>query len=212
MKLSLWRAAALALLGVSAFGQRYEIGAGAGGSFYTSKSVTAGQVTGNAKFDSGWGATAYVGHNSGRILGGELRYLYQANDSKLSSGSANVTFGARSHTIHYDFLLHAAKPESKVRPFVAFGAGFKGYQGTGTERVVQPLSNLAFLTRTTEWRWVATVGAGVKFKVNNRLGFRAEFKDYISEVPTNVIAPAPGAKLDGIFHNFVALFGLSLLF
>lgn len=212
MKTSLWRAAALALLGVSAFGQKFEIGAGAGGSFYTSKTVTAGSVTGQAKLDSGWGATGYVGHNSGRLLGGELRYMYQANDLKLSSGSTNVTFGARSHAIHYDFLVHAASPGSRIRPFVSFGAGLKGYQGTGKEVVVQPLSNLAFLTRTTEWKWLATAGAGIKIKVNDRLGFRAEFKDYISPVPTNVIAPAPNAKLDGIFHNFVALFGLSLLF
>lgn len=195
-----------------ALAQRWEFGAGAAGTFYTSKDVTAGSLKANAGFKSGWGASAWLGNDMHPFIGGEIRYMYQKNDLKLESGNTNYAFGGRSQTIHYDFLIHAAPRGSKIRPFIAAGAGFRGYEGTGREVAVQPLNNFAFLTKTTEWVPVVSLGAGIKFMPSKRLAFRGEFRDYLSPVPNNVITAAPGAKLDGWFHNFVALFGVSVLF
>jgi hypothetical protein len=192
--------------------QRWELGAGGAGTFYTSKEVSAGSLKANAGFKSGWGATGWIGNDISNLVSGEIRYMYQANDLKLESGGTTYTFGAKSHSIHYDFLLHAAPRNAKVRPFVAFGAGMRGYTGTGREVALQPLSNFAFLTKTSEWVPLVSLGAGIKFIPSKRLAFRAEFRDYLSPIPSQVITPAPGAKISGWYQNFVALFGVSLLF
>ncbi len=204
--------AGLLLAAMPVAAQRWEFGAGAAGTFYTSKDVSVGDLKAKAGFKSGWGASAWLGNDMHNYVGGEIRYMYQQNSLKLSQGGTEYTFGGRSQTIHYDFLLHAAPRNAKVRPFLAVGAGFRGYEGTGTEVPVQPLNRFAFLTKTSEWVPVVSVGGGIKFIPAKRLAFRAEFRDYITPVPNNVIAAAPGAKLDGWFHNFVALFGVSVLF
>jgi hypothetical protein len=196
----------------SALAQRWEFGAGAAGTFYTAKDVTAGSAKASAGFKSGWGGSAWLGNDMHNYIGGEIRYMYQQNDLKLSSGGRDYAFGGRSQTIHYDFLIHAAPRNARIRPFLAAGAGFRGYEGTGREVAVQPLNNFAFLTKTTQWVPVVSVGGGVKFMASKRLAFRGEFRDYISPVPDKVIAASPGAKLNGWFHNFVALFGVSVLF
>jgi hypothetical protein len=202
----------LAATAVPGFAQRWEFGAGAAGTFYTSRDVSLGSLKAKASFDSGWGASAWLGNDVSKFVGGEIRYMYQKNDVTLESGSTKYSFGARSQSIHYDFLLHAAPRGSRVRPFVAFGAGFRGYEGTGREVAVQPLGNFAFLTKTTEWVPLVSLGGGIKFMPTKRLALRAEFRDYITPVPNNIITPAPGAKVGGWFHNFVALFGASVLF
>lgn len=209
--------AALAILGLVASttqlsAQRWEFGAGAAGTFYTSKDVSVSSLKGSAGFDNSWGGTAWLGNDRGKYLGGEIRYLYQANGLKLESGGTKYTFGAHSNSIHYDFLLHAAPRGSKIRPFVAFGAGFRGYTGTGKEVAVQPLSSLAFLTKTTEWVPLVSLGGGIKFYPTKRLVLRAEVRDYLTPIPSKVIAPAPGAKIDGWVNNFVAMFGVAFLF
>ncbi len=202
----------LLALGVPAMAQRWEFGAGAAGTFYTSKDVSTASLKAKAGFNNGWGASAWLGNDMHPFIGGEIRYLYQHNSMKLESGGTRYEFGGRSQTITYDFLLHAAPRGSKIRPFIAGGAGFRGYTGTGTEIPVQPLNAFAYLTKTTQWVPVVDFGGGIKFHPTKRTTFRAEFRDYMSPVPDNVIAAAPGAKLDGWFHNFVALFGVSVLF
>lgn len=211
--LQLRAAAVLLMLAASpALAQRWEIGGGAGGSFYTGKTVTRSNLTANAKFDSGWGATGYAGHNMYKLVGGEIRYSFLKNDARLSSGSAQALFGANAHAIHYDVLLHATSAGSSIRPFVAVGGGIKVFQGTGREVVAQPLGNLAFLTKTSEYKPLLTFGAGVKLNVSKRVGFRVEVKDYFSQFPKQVIAPASGSKLSGDWiHNFVAMVSVSLL-
>ncbi len=196
----------------AALAQKWEIGGGAGGSFYTGKTVSRSSLTADAKFNNGWGATGYVGHNMYSLVGGELRYTFLKNDARLASGGTNATFGANAHAIHYDVLLHVAKADSPIRPFVSVGGGIKVFQGTGNEVVAQPLGNFAYLTKTTEFKPLVTFGAGVKFNVNRRMGFRAEVKDYFSQFPREVIAPASGSSLaSGWIHNFVAMVSLSLL-
>ncbi len=212
--LQLRAAAVLLVLAASdaALAQKWEIGGGAGGSFYTGKTVSRASVTGDAKFNSGWGATAYVGHNMYSRIGGELRYSFLKNDAKLASGSSQALFGANAHAIHYDVLLHATRVNSFIRPFVSVGGGIKIYQGTGNEVAAQPLGTLAYLTKTSEYKPLITFGAGIKVNASRRVGFRAEVKDYFSQFPKQVIAPASGASISGDWiHNFVAMVSVSLL-
>jgi hypothetical protein len=70
----------------------------------------------------------------------------------------------------------------------------------------------ALLTRTRQVQPVASLGAGIKLRLGKNLLLRAEFRDYVSPFPTQVIAPAGGAKIDGWLHDMVPLIGLGWIF
>src|ERR1051325_1719250 len=122
--------------------QSWEVGAGGGYGFYRNVNVSSANVSGKAGFASGVAFSALLGNQVNRWIGGEARYTYRMDDMQVSSGSTKAKAGAESHAIHYDVLVHAATKESRVRPFLAAGAGVKFYRGTGAEPAYQPLSNL----------------------------------------------------------------------
>jgi len=196
----------------AAMAQKWEIGVGAGGSFYTSQTVKSAIANADASLASGIAVSAWLGNNSGRLLGGELRYDYENADLKLKSGSTTAKFGAQTHAVHYDFLIHFTPRESKVRPFVAAGAGIKAFRGTGTEVAFQPLGNLANLTKTNQLKPLVSVGGGVKVALGPAIQIRLEAHDYLTPFPKNLIAPATGAQVGGWLQDFVIMGGLSFTF
>src|SRR5438477_11352061 len=109
----------LAVAAPMAFAQKWEVGVAGGGSFYTSQSVKNAIGNADAGFSHGYAVSAWLGNNTSNVVGGELRYDYEHSDLKLSSGGTQVNFGAQTHAIHYDMLLHFAPSESPIRPFVA---------------------------------------------------------------------------------------------
>jgi len=99
-----------------------------------------------------------------------------------------------------------------VRPFLAAGAGVKVYRGTGAEPAFQPLSNLVVLTHTTEAQALISVGGGVKFSVSKRALFRLDFRDYLTPLPSDLLATPRGSKVSGWMNDFVFLVGISTVF
>lgn len=192
-----------------AFAQRWEVGVGAGGSFYTSQTFTnpAGDATGGLA--PGFAVNAWLGNNINNVIGGELRYDYEHSDLRLSSDGTNVNFGGQTNSVHYDFLVHFAPSESHLRPFLAAGAGVKLYSGTGTEEAYQPLSNIALLTKTSQIEPVISVGGGLKFTLTQTTLLRLEIHDYLTPFPQNVIAPNVGSKVGGWLSDFVVSAGVS---
>src|SRR5260370_35263829 len=124
---------------------------------------------------SGW-----LGNNSGKTWGGELRYDFEKSDLKLSSGSTNVNFGAHTNAIHYDAVLNFASKEARMSPFISAGGGVKVYTGTGKEQAFQPLSNIALLTKTSQLEPLAPVGAGVKFNLTRATQSGIQTNYYLS--------------------------------
>lgn len=205
--------AGLLALTPAAFCQKWEVGGGAGGGFYTSQSITnptAGRA--DAKIAAGPAAGAWLGYNNTGRWGGEVRYNFQAGDFMLNSGSSQATFGAATHTMNYDFHYHFRSSEDSIRPYMAFGAGVKLYQGTGTEVAAQPLSKIALLTKTNDMRPVASFGFGVKARLGSNWLLRAEIHDYLSPFPTKVFTPNAGSKVGGWFNDIVPMIGLSYIF
>jgi hypothetical protein len=197
------------LTGSHALAQQWEVGGLGGGGFYLNNSVTGSRGSGNVGFKPGFSGGAFLGHNSTDRIGGEIRYLFQRNDMKVSSGGTDYTFGGMTHAIHYDVLIHTRSVDDVVRPFIAIGGGVKGYRGTGKEVAFQPLSNLAILTRTHQWQPMLSVGGGVKWAIGDRTMVRVEIRDYVTQIPTDVILPAPGAKFSGWIHSLTPLVGIS---
>jgi len=198
-----------ALCASAAMAQRWEVGAGVGGTFYTSQTISNPLGSASGTLSPGIAASAWLGNNSGHMLGGELRYDYENTNLKVSSGSTNATFGANTQAFHYDFLMHLAPQDLPVRPYVAVGGGVKFFRGTGPETEAQPLSNIALLTKTSDIKPVISVGAGVKFALGHSVQLRLEVHDYLSPFPTKVIAPALGSKAGGWLQDFVPMAALA---
>ena len=195
-----------------AIAQGWEAGLGGGASFYTEQSVSNPSGEAKAGLDMGYTVSGWIGHNLYEYMGGEIHYSFQQNDLRLSSSGSKATFGGRSHAVHYDFLYHTSPVDSKVRPFFAVGGGYKRYSGTGTEAPTQVLQEFAILSKTSEWKPMLTFAGGVKVKFESGLSLRLEFRDYLTQFPTKVIAPVPGADVGGWLHNFVPSIGISFTF
>ncbi len=147
-------------LAPAALAQKWEFGGGVGGSFYPSRDVSNGSTTASAGIRTSIASGVWLGQNASGKWGGEIRYDYQMGDLSLERGSASATLTAQSHALHYDVLWHATRRGSKVRPFLAAGAGIKVYRATGQPGLVQPLSQYALLTQGNELKALLSVGAG----------------------------------------------------
>ncbi len=205
-------AGGLLLVPCLASAQQWEVGGGAGYAFERKLNVSRDSTAAEAGFKNGFLFSVWGGQDLYRHVGGELRYTYQASNLQLSQDGTKVGLTGDSHAIHYDFLFNATPRESRVRPFVAAGAGIRFFRGTEDEPVYQPLSEFAVLTRTEQVKPLISLGGGVRVKLSRHAQFRLDFRDYMSPFPKQVIAPVPGAKLKGWLHDFVPIVGIGLVF
>jgi outer membrane protein W len=200
---------AVAVATPAAFAQKWEVGLAAGGSFFTSETITNPAGNASATRNPGLALSAWLDNNIGSgLFGGELRYDYEMGDLKLSSGGTSTTFASRSNALHYDFLYNFTSSESAVRPYVEAGGGVKWYSGTGTEQVYQPLSNIAVFSDVRDLRPLVSVGAGVKFNIAKSTLLRLEVHDYLTPFPSALIAPVNGSSVGGWLQDFVVSVGL----
>lgn len=199
----------LTALAPAMMAQRWEVGGGAGGGFYTSQDVSLASSSVSTKIDTNVAGSAWLANNSANKWGGELRFDYQLGDLALNGAGSSATFAARSYGMHYDILWHFTPNGSKIRPFVALGAGIKVYQGTGAEVAYQPLNQYALLTKAQDLVPLVSGGAGVKVQLASRVQLRLELHDYATPFPKQVIAPNTGAKVGGWLMDFVPSVGIS---
>jgi hypothetical protein len=205
-------ALALASAGACA-AQEWEVGGMASYGFYRNLDATNPAGSASAGFGPGVAFGGVVGHNSGRVLGGEFHYTFEQSNLKLSSGGTDAQFNGVAHVVHYDLVIHPrVRHGSKVLPFFAAGGGMKLYRGTGNEAAYQPLENFALLSKTQQITPLISVGGGFKMILGPRLVLRAEMRDYITPFPKNVITPIPGTKISGWLNDFVPMIGISYIF
>jgi hypothetical protein len=196
----------------AAFGQRWEVGGAAGGSFYTSQTVTSPAGSADATFERGFTGTGYLTHNTGDRWGGEIRYDFTMGAAKLSGNGTSASLDSQAHAFQYHIHYNFAPAEAAFRPFVAFGGGMKMFRGVGSPQVFQPLGKIALLTPTSQMTGVVAFGGGVKVRVNRTIALRMAVYDFMSPFPSEVIAPALGAKVGGWLHNLTPMVGVSALF
>src|SRR5215472_13602538 len=150
---------------VAGFAQQWEVGGLAGGGFLNNVSVggTAGSAT--AGFQNGAAFGGYVGYDSYKHIGGELRYSFLQSDLKLSSNGSTATFSGASHVVNYDVIFHT-RSNNKVQLFAAVGGGMKVFRGTGAEAAYKPLSQFGYFTKTQVVKPMGDFGAGVKIALS----------------------------------------------
>jgi hypothetical protein len=200
------------LVATTCVAQEWEVGAVGGFGFYRNATVQNSTGSGKAGINSALAAGLFGGNNMYERLGGEMRYTYRAGKLKVAGGGQRADFNGESHAIHYDLLFHFADRRSRIRPFVAGGAGVKVYRGTGVEKAFQPANKFALLSKTQEVKGLISAGAGVKVALSDLFQLRLEVRDYITPFPKEVIAPAPGASIKGWLHDFVPMVGIGFTF
>jgi hypothetical protein len=200
---------AILFFATACFGQQWEYGGGAGGSFLPMLSVSSPAGSASAGFQPGFAASAFVGQRYSDRIGGEVRYTFFGNGMKLTGGSQSTTFSGNAHALYYDVLLKTRERESGAQFYAIVGGGMKIYRGTGTEQAYQPLSQFAYLTKTQKVEPMASVGAGVKFHLSPHVSLRAEIRDYLTPFPKALITPAPGAKIGSFLNDFVPMISIS---
>ena len=178
-------------------GPEWEVGAIGGFGFSPDMTVKNGSTSASASIQPGVVVGAYGGEDMYRYWSGEATYLYRSGGPKLAGNGQSATFDGHTHLITGDFLAHFTPRGSRIRPYISFGGGIEIMEGTGQESFNQPLGNLAALTATREVMPVGEAGAGVKIQLATHLRLRLQVRDYISQAPHEVIAPAPGATLKG---------------
>jgi hypothetical protein len=195
---------------LSAYAQKWEFGGLAGAGFLNNVDVTAPAGAATAGFANGAAFGGYVGYNTYKHIGGEIRYSYMQSDLKLTGSGSEATFNGHSHAIHYDVVFHTNKRGAKADFFAAVGGGVKIFQGTGTEHAAQPLSQYGYFTKTQAFKPMMTFAAGVKIRLAPRVFLRSEIRDYVTQFPEELIAAPPGVKYGSLLHDIVPVVGIGI--
>jgi len=210
LKRILCAAVMLAATAMLASAQQWELGAIGGFAYSPSLTVKNATTSASTGLKMGGVIGVYAGEDLYRYLSGEATYLFRTGGFKLEGAGQSASFAAHTHIITGDFLAHFKPKGARIRPFVSFGGGIEVLQGTGQESATQPLGNLAALTATREVLPVGEAGVGVKIQLSKYLRLRVQVRDYISQSPNDVIAPAPGATIGGLRQDVIGMGALAL--
>jgi opacity protein-like surface antigen len=203
---------AVLLCAAGASAQQFELGGTIGYGFYRNGQVFSPAGTIQAGVRDRFAAGFVFGEDLYEHVSGEVRYLYQDGDPFLEGRGVRSDIQGRSHAFHYDLLFHTSRRAARLRPFFAIGAGAKGYIIAGPAPSQQPLANTATLETRDEWKFLVTVGVGVKYALRRDMILRLEVKDYLTPFPKRQIAPVGGASARGIFQQITPQLGLSYRF
>jgi hypothetical protein len=192
--------------------QQWEIGGFIGYGWYRDGTIYGPGQSIQAGIRNRFAAGAVFGEDMYSHVSGEFRWIYHDGHPFLSGPGFKTDIQGNSHTFTYDILIHVYSTEHRFRPYISGGAGAKGYIIAGPEPVPQPIPSVALLLAHDQWKFVADVGGGVKYRVRPHLLLRADFRDYLTSFPRNQIVPAPGNTARGIFQQFTPMFGMSYWF
>lgn len=191
---------------------QWEVGGNIGYGFYHNGTISAGGAEATAGIRDHLVAGGVIGEDLYDHFSGELRYEFQGGFPFVSSGGVASDIRGQSHTITYDFLVHLKPRESRIRPFAAAGAGGKDYVILSPAPNPQPLAAIASLNNNDEWKFVVSLGGGVKIRLSSHVLARFDFRDYLTGFPKGQLAPAANGKAHGIFQQFTPMAGLSYIF
>jgi hypothetical protein len=214
MRLTLWYFTLAVTISSVCLAQPWELGASGGYGWYQNPSIA--NSTGSAQ--AGIPPRAAFGvtftQNMYNYVGGEIRYLFRFGGPELKSSGMEANLGGHTNLVTYDFLFYTSPKESRIRPYVAGGAGIKVYTGLGPRflSLDQPLDNFAFLRPVNQVEPAISVGGGVKFLMPRRLHLRIDFRAYMTPLPNQLFRPVGLSVIHGWLYDFVPLGGISYVF
>ena len=193
--------------------QEWEFGGSVGYGAYRSGTVfgSNGQ-TATAEILNRFTAGAVIGEQVSGLISGELRWTYQDGHAVLTAAGVREEKDGHSHTVTYDVLFHFRRPERRLRPFFAAGAGVKGYIANGPPPQQNPLAAVATLVERDEWKPAFDLGAGLKYRLTDHVQLRFDFRNYLTTFPKQQIVPAAYSTARGIFQQFTPVVGVSYVF
>jgi len=192
--------------------QTWELGVVGGYGWYRNPSITNPPDSGIAGFPARAAVGIVAGENPYNHLGGEFRWLFRFGGPQLQSNGITESALGYTNTITYDFLFHLTPRESKIRPFVAAGAGIKVYTGSFRD-INQPLAAFAVLRPVTQVREAISVGAGLKYLLPKHIQFRLDVHMVTTPLPDRVIQlTRPLTQIHGWVYDVLPLGGLSYVF
>jgi len=191
---------------------RYEVGANVGYGFYRNGTIISAGESATAGIRNRFAAGVTLGYDFSNYVSGEFDYLYHDGHPFLQAPGVKVDIQGNSQAVTGEVLFHFKPRDHRWRPFVAGGAGAKDYVIAGPEPFPQPIPQIATLTANDVWKVVFTVGGGIKYRLQQHVLLRAEFRDYLTTFPRQQLVPAPHNTARGIFEQFTPLFGVSYTF
>jgi len=214
MRFTLCSFALAATISSVCLAQPWELGAIGGYGWYHDSSIA--NATGSSQ--AGIPPRAAFGvtftENMYNYVGGELRYLFRFGGPELKSSGIEANLRGHTNLVTYDFLFYTSSKESRIRPFVAAGAGIKVYTGLGPRYLDlnQPLTNFALLRPVNQVEPAISVGGGMKFLVAKRTQLRVDFRAYMTPLPDQLFRPIGPSVIRGWLYDFVPLVGISYVF
>jgi hypothetical protein len=200
------------LLASACFAQPYEIGGTIGYGVYRNGTIFGPGASVEAGIRNRFAAGFVVGEDLYQHFSGEIRYLYQDGHPFLATSGVKSDMQGQSHAFHYDLLFHPTPRDRRLRPFLAGGVGVKGYVVAGPAPNPQAVPKIASLVTQDEWKFLVTVGGGVKYRLYKNVVVRGDFLDYLTAFPRRQILPAANNTARGIFQQFTPMFGVSYSF
>ena len=196
------------ILTVPALAADWQFTAGAGFGRYHPAAFST--PAGNA--EAGIGARYVLNATAGRKISDrfaiEGAWTFQDGDFEIASGGRKTAFDANTHAVHADVIGYLLRPQRKLKPFLAGGAGAKFYHGVEVPGP-RPLGEFGSFRDGVDTRPLITCGGGVEWTISPRWSLRLDLRDYATPFPDSVIVPAPGGNLGGWLHDFVPVLGVT---
>ena len=158
-----------------------------------------------------------ITQNLGRHFAAEMDYAFSGHGGTLKNPTPStppLDMDQTTHSFFYSLLFYLRDSSSSLRPYVSGGGGATYFALDGS--IKSTSEQLGFSMKNC-WELGLRVGGGVKYRLNERIGVRADFTDQISDAPSYglpavvpVVDGVPGAGYapSGTLHNMQVSFGL----
>ena len=130
----------------------------------------------------------------------ELAYSWQrakfriTSDDPLSGASSVSQTGSNIHNYYYNFVAHATRRDTRIRPFITGGGGMSNFVPPGYSALSSGQTKFGY-----------NYGAGIKFLLSDKYGLRFDVRDHITGKPFF-------SDVSGRLHNVETSATFSFLF
>jgi opacity protein-like surface antigen len=201
---SMTLAALAALLCLPAAAQYAEIGVTGGYSRFQDGEIAAFESFGGVREAYELGNGIRIGARMSFDFRGyfahELAYSWQrapfrvtSHDPQTNTTQVSET-GSSIHNYYYNFVAHATRRDTRIRPFVTGGGGMSNFVPPGASALSSGQTKFGY-----------NYGAGIKFLLSDRYGIRFDVRDHITSKP--FFSDSPGR-----LHNVETSATFSFLF